>query len=94
MNDLGNRIKQLREIKGISLREVSKETEISHSFLSNLEKGFDPRSGKKINPTPHTIRKLAKFYNVAYVDLLNIAGYITLDDIHEVFRKSDKDEQR
>ena len=94
MNRLGNYLNQLREIKGVSFREVSKKTGISHTYLSNLEKGYDPRSGKEISPSPHTIRKLSNYYNKPYVDLLNIAGYITLEDIHEVFRKSDKDEQR
>lgn len=92
MNRLGNYLNQLREMKGVSLREVSEETGISHSYLSNLEKGYDPRSGKEISPSPHTIRKLSIYYNKSYVDVMNMAGYITLEDIHEVFRKSDTDD--
>ncbi|WP_328053918.1 hypothetical protein [Bacillus paramycoides] len=42
MADLGLYLKKLRGKR--SLRELAKATGISHTYLSTLEKGFDPRS--------------------------------------------------
>ena len=48
MNRLGNYLNQLREIKGVSFREVSKKTGISHTYLSNLEKVMTLEVVKKL----------------------------------------------
>lgn len=44
MNEFGEFLKKLRGKK--SIREVAKDIGISHTYLSTLEKGFDPRTKK------------------------------------------------
>ena len=69
--DFGIYLKQLREIKGLSLREVDKLTNISYTHLNMIENG-------KRNVTPALLRNLAQLYNVNYLDLYEKAGYIDL----------------
>ncbi len=75
-SEFGNYIKNLRGKK--SLRAAAKEMGISHTFLSTLEKGYDPRSKKEIKPTVDTIEKIANYYNVDSAILLEKAGYQSL----------------
>lgn len=68
----------LRQLRGDSpLREAAERAGISHTYLSQLEKGEDPRTGKPIRPSVDTLKGLAKAYNYSYEDLLAQAGYIT-----------------
>ena len=69
--ELGRYLKQLREIKGLSLREVDKLSDISYTHLNMIENG-------KRNVTPALLRNLAQLYNVDYLDLYEKAGYIDL----------------
>ena len=74
MNELGEFLKTLRG--SLSLREVQDGTGISHTYLSTLEKGYDPRTKKQRKPTPEVLGKLARFYKVRYKDLMFLAGYL------------------
>ncbi len=69
--DLGIYLKQLRQSKGLSLREVNKLTNISYTHLNMIENG-------KRNVTPALLRNLAQLYSVNYIDLYEKAGYIDL----------------
>lgn len=53
---------------------------MSYTYLRNIEKGVDPRSGNEILPTPDTLRKLSKAYNYPYLELAELAGIITQED--------------
>lgn len=77
MNELGNYLKELRGKR--SLREVQKGTGISHTYLSTLEKGYDPRTKKERKPTPEVLRKLALYYEVPYVVLMTKARYVDVN---------------
>lgn len=66
---LGDKLKQLRVIKGFTLRIVEERTGISNSYLNQIE------NGNVKNPSPHILHKLATFYNVPYAILLELAGY-------------------
>jgi hypothetical protein len=61
-----------------SLREVAERSNkrISHSYLNILEKGFDPRSGKPIKPTPESLRVISDLYGYSYEKLMILAGYL------------------
>src|SRR5690625_144591 len=68
----------------MSLREAREKIGISHTYLDTIEKGFDKRSGKPVNPSPETLRLIANAYNYSYEKLLKLAGYIDeYDDEHE-----------
>lgn len=73
-------INKRKELK-LSLREAAKLIGISHSYLSTIEKGIDPRSGSPINPTPETLRLISKAYNMPYETLMQAAGYIDNESI-------------
>src|SRR5699024_697322 len=74
MSDIG---KVLKELRGkMSLREAGEKIGISHTYLDTIEKGFDKRSGKHVNPSPDTLRLISNAYNYPYINLLRLAGYI------------------
>lgn len=81
MNELGSYLKELRGKK--SLRDVQKDTGISHTYLSTLEKGIDPRTNKPREPSFDTLKKLSDYYDVSYIDLLSKAGYVTIDEVFD-----------
>lgn len=81
-------IKKRKELK-LSLREAAKLIGISHSYLSTLEKGIDPRTGSPINPTPETLKLISKAYNISYETLMQAAGYIE-NDSSKIIIKSDE----
>ncbi|WP_176087343.1 helix-turn-helix domain-containing protein [Virgibacillus dokdonensis] len=79
MSQLGEFLKELRGNK--SIREVAKGIGISHTYLSTLEKGYDPRTKKERKPTFEVLSKLAKYYNVSSETLMHKAGYTDLDPL-------------
>lgn len=80
MNTLGELIKELRGKE--SLRDASKRIGISHTYLDTVEKGFDKRSGKIVNPTPETLKLISKAYNYEYEVLMTLAGYLETDKMN------------
>lgn len=58
--EFGSYIKEIRNEKGLSLRELSKRSGISHPYLSQLE------NGKNKNPSPDIIEKLSKGLGVDF----------------------------
>lgn len=78
----------LKEIRGSrSLREMEKITGLSHTYLSTLEKGYDPRSKKERKPTPEVIKRLAETLDENYFELMQLAGYMENDDINHLYQK-------
>lgn len=69
MEQVGNYFKALREAKGLTLREVEKQTDVSNAYLSQLEKG------KVKQPSPLMLHKLATVYGVPYEQLMEKVGY-------------------
>ncbi len=56
---LGYYVRELRRARGLSLREMGELCGISHTQIDILEKGYDPRTGKRANTTVETLSKLA-----------------------------------
>jgi transcriptional regulator with XRE-family HTH domain len=79
--EFGKYIKSLRGKR--SLREMGKVVGISHTYLSSLEDGFDPRSKNSRWPSIETLRKLAKAYSCSFIHLMILAGYLTESDVQE-----------
>lgn len=69
---LGEFLRQARDGKGWSLREVEKRTQgkVSNGYLSLLE------SDEVKKPSPHILHALAKVYDKSYGRLMELAGYI------------------
>lgn len=69
-NRLANLLLQRRNLKGLTLRQLEKETGISNGYLNLLEQG------KVVEPSPNILSKLADFYGIEYSELLEAAGYV------------------
>jgi transcriptional regulator with XRE-family HTH domain len=70
---LGADLRQLRELRRSTLRQVADATDISAAYLLKLERG-DVQS-----PSPHVLRRLATHFKVSYLDLMALAGYAVSD---------------
>ncbi len=69
---LGQHLRELREAKGLSLRQVEKATGdyVSNVYLSQLE------TGRRSEPNPKYLVELSKVYDVPVRLLLEKAGYL------------------
>lgn len=65
-----------REELHLSLREAAQKIGISHGYLDKLEKGFDSRTQTNNKPTPETLRLIANAYNLDYMQLMVLCGYV------------------
>jgi len=69
MQQLGKTLMGARERKGLTLRDVERETGVSNAYLSQLE-------NMKIKaPSPNVLHKLATLYEIGYSALMRMAGY-------------------
>ncbi|GAA5417368.1 hypothetical protein Pryu01_02431 [Paraliobacillus ryukyuensis] len=87
MTDFGNELKKLRKEKKLSLKEVAKKGDLSHSYISQIE------NGKRNAPKPEIIRKLAKGLNINPSLLMYKAGYIDNSFYHQQLKLSEELEQ-
>lgn len=70
MSTIGEELRRLRLLRGVTLRDLEKATKISNAYLSQLE------NGKTDQPSPRVLHKLAEFYKVPYEALMGVAGYL------------------
>jgi transcriptional regulator with XRE-family HTH domain len=68
---LGAYLRNLRETRRMTLREVEEASDVSNAYLSQLE------HGRIAKPSPHVLHGLATVYRVPYETLMEKAGYIT-----------------
>lgn len=57
LRDLGLKIKELREAKGLSQQELADQAEVAKSTIQRLEKG-------KLNITFHLLRRIVLVINI------------------------------
>ncbi len=60
---LGENLKKIRIMKGITQTEIAKKLDVNRSFVSNIENG-------KTNPTLSTITNLADVLGISVNELL------------------------
>ena len=70
MQELGQRLREVRAGRRGSLEAVSRAAQISPAYLHKLEAGLVK------SPSPHVIRRLAAALEVPYPALMELAGYI------------------
>lgn len=87
MKKFGDEIKKLRKDKNISIRKLGELSGISHAYISQIE------NGKRGNPKPDLIKKLAKALDVRYVDLLIKAGHLPEMDENKKKRIEDSEHE-
>lgn len=71
---IGDRLRELRESNGWSLREVATKAGVNHGYLSQLERGDVSQ------PAPAMLHKLSEGYDEPFGVLMRWAGYIEEDD--------------
>lgn len=92
MSELGDLLRELRGKR--SLREIADLTELSHTYISDVEKGYRRGSKKPLNPSPETLKRLAKAYDYPYEKLMKAAGYVgTSFSVPEIANELSKDER-
>jgi transcriptional regulator with XRE-family HTH domain len=69
-NPLGDRLREVRQIRGLSLKAVAEPADISVAYLQKLE-GGDVRQ-----PSPHVLHRLGRVLEVPYATLMELAGYV------------------
>lgn len=84
-NKLGNYLKEKRKKEGMSLRDFADYLNISHTYLSKLENGCDPRTGKPVSPTIETLKQLSHSMGMTLEELLKISGYTEDKNIPTTF---------
>jgi transcriptional regulator with XRE-family HTH domain len=68
-SQLGNRLRESRVARGLSLREIERRSGINSGYLSQLERN------EIANPTPAVLHKVAAAYEEPFPVLMRWAGY-------------------
>jgi transcriptional regulator with XRE-family HTH domain len=69
--EFGLYLKELRETRKLTIRQVEIQAHISNAYLSLLE------NGKRGIPKPTILKKLAPVYKISYEKLMIAAGHIS-----------------
>lgn len=69
-SELGERLREYREGRGWSLREVAAKAGVNHGYLSQLERG------DVAEPAPSMLHKVATGYDIPFSVLMQWAGYV------------------
>lgn len=97
MKSFGERIFEARMEKGWSLREAAANIGISHTYLSAIEKEYDPRTGNPVTPSPDSLLKICNAYDISYRETERVFQSVNEGDlikfmIHQLrmLRKTDR----
>jgi HTH-type transcriptional regulator, competence development regulator len=74
--ELGRQLREVRELRGWSLKRVADPSRISAAYLQKLERG-DVK-----DPSPHILHRLSKTLDIPYTDLMRLAGYVVPSETH------------
>lgn len=79
---LGEIISRYREENKMSMDRFAQKSGLSKSYISMLEKNYNPTTGKTINPTVDVIEKAAEVMNMDFDELISqIKGKVKLPPI-------------
>ncbi len=71
---LGDRLRQVRKMRGWTLREAAEKAGISPAYLQKLEQD------RVRSPSPNVLYGLAEQLKVPYSELMKLAGYVVPRD--------------
>ena len=75
-NTLGQRLKDRRTAKGLTLQELSALTGVHASYLGRIE-------ASKRQPSAPILRRLAEPLGFTETELLKLAGYLSPDEVDD-----------
>jgi transcriptional regulator with XRE-family HTH domain len=76
---LGDLIREYREKHDLSQRQFALGCGLSNGYISMLEKGKNPKTGKPVTPTLFQLKKLADGMNITIMELLERIDDIPID---------------
>lgn len=65
-----DKLKDMRKLKGFTIRELADRSGVSSAYISQLE------NGNRGIPSPDILLKLSEGLNTSYSELMEIAGYL------------------
>ena len=71
-SQFGSYLRGIRRERGIGLKRVAPQVDLSYTFLSKLENGH-------VEPSGETIERLARFYGIASEEMALAAGKLPRD---------------
>ena len=72
-NMMGEYISTLQKQRSLSLRDLGKLCDLSHTHIDSIIKGYDPRTGKRVRISNDTISKLAAGLGIDETFLFNLS---------------------
>lgn len=76
---LGDLIKEYRDSHDLSQRQFANQCDLSNGYISILEKGINPSTGKPVTPTLPQLKKLADGMRMTLSELFEKADDMPID---------------
>ena len=76
---LGDLIREYREKQNISQRQFADRCGLSNGYISMIEKGVNPNTGKPIIPTLPQLNKIAKGLNLSVMEMFEAVEDMPVD---------------
>lgn len=76
---LGDLIREYRESHGLSQRQFANQCDLSNGYISILEKGVNPSTGKPVTPTLPQLKKLADGMSITLSELFERTDDMPID---------------
>ena len=77
--NLGDLIRQYRQTHDLSQRQFAEKCDLSNGYISILEKGANPNTGKPVTPTIPQFQKLAAGMNMSVMEMLEQIDDMPID---------------
>lgn len=75
LGTIGEKLREIRNQRNLSLRQAAKQIGISHTYLDTLEKERDPRTGEPVHPSIQVLERISKGYRIPLSEFLMMMGY-------------------
>lgn len=76
---LGDLIREYREKQGLSQRQFADRCGLSNGYISIIEKGINPNTGKPVTPTIPQLKKIAGGLNITVMEMFETVDDMPID---------------
>ncbi|OAS14262.1 helix-turn-helix domain-containing protein [Paenibacillus oryzisoli] len=77
-----DKLRDMRKMKGFTIRELADRSGVSAAYISQLE------NGNRGIPSPDVLMKLSEGLNTSYSELMDIAGYLETSQANQQFESN------